>query len=235
MSTTDQRPALLLSRIDVERIEDLLERPEYRSLDTTALRGELERAELVEPGAMPGDVITMNTTALVEVIDDQQQAHAQRLQQVALEPPQRPGQRLVQAQAFAQLRVGQVQLRLRIVALHQAQYQLAGVERGQRRGAPQSRCRIQGLGRHQARQLATQFGFQPDVLQRLQRGAQQLPLRRLHPACDQPQAAVLGTQHFHQQAGLAPGTRMQDEGGLVVDAHGGRQRMAIARQRSSPP
>ena len=68
MSTTDQRPALLLSRIDVERIEDLLERPEYRSLDTTALRGELERAELVEPGAMPGDVITMNTTALVRQI-----------------------------------------------------------------------------------------------------------------------------------------------------------------------
>lgn len=79
MSTTDQRPALLLSRIDVERIEDLLERPEYRNLDTTALRGELERAELVEPGAMPGDVITMNTTALVEVVDDQQQAHAHAL------------------------------------------------------------------------------------------------------------------------------------------------------------
>lgn len=79
MSTTDQRPALLLSRIDVERIEDLLERPEYRSLDTTALRDELERAELVEPGAMPGDVITMNTTALVEVVDDQQQAHAHAL------------------------------------------------------------------------------------------------------------------------------------------------------------
>ena len=79
MSTTDQRPALLLSRIDVERIEDLLERPEYRSLDTTALRGELERAELVEPGAMPRDVITMNTTALVEVVDDQQQAYAHSL------------------------------------------------------------------------------------------------------------------------------------------------------------
>ena len=79
MSTTDQRPALLLSRIDVERIEDLLERPEYRSLDTTALRDELERAELVEPGAMPGDVITMNTTALVEVVGDQQQAHAHAL------------------------------------------------------------------------------------------------------------------------------------------------------------
>jgi len=79
MSTTDRRPALLLSRIDVERIEDLLARPEYRSLDTTALRGELERAELAEPGAMPRDVITMNTTALVEVVDDQQQTHSYAL------------------------------------------------------------------------------------------------------------------------------------------------------------
>ena len=66
---TPSRPALLLSRVDVERIEDLLERPEYRSLDTAALRGELERAELVEPGAVPGDVITMNSTARVKVID----------------------------------------------------------------------------------------------------------------------------------------------------------------------
>ncbi|MCR6496781.1 nucleoside diphosphate kinase regulator [Thermomonas sp. S9] len=72
MSTTDQRPALLLSRIDVERIEELLDQPRYRSLDTAPLREELERAELVEPGDMPNDVITMNSTALVQVIDDQQ-------------------------------------------------------------------------------------------------------------------------------------------------------------------
>ena len=79
MSTTDQRPALLLSRIDVERIEDLLERPEYRSLDTTALRGELERAELVEPGAMPGDVITMNSVARVRVDDAELGSHEREL------------------------------------------------------------------------------------------------------------------------------------------------------------
>lgn len=79
MSTADPRPALLLSRIDVERIEDLLERPEYRGIDTDALRGELERAELVEPDAMPGDVITMNSTALVDIIDERQQAHTHAL------------------------------------------------------------------------------------------------------------------------------------------------------------
>jgi regulator of nucleoside diphosphate kinase len=64
-----ERPALLLSRVDVERIEDLLERPQYRGLNTDALREELERAELVEPGDMPGDVITMNSTARVKVVD----------------------------------------------------------------------------------------------------------------------------------------------------------------------
>ena len=64
-----ERPALLLSRVDVERIEDLLDRPQYRAVNTDALREELERAELLEPGAMPDDVITMNSTALVKVVD----------------------------------------------------------------------------------------------------------------------------------------------------------------------
>ena len=50
MSTATQRPALLLSRVDVERIEDLLDRPQYRNLNTAPLREELERAELLEPG-----------------------------------------------------------------------------------------------------------------------------------------------------------------------------------------
>ena len=79
MTTHAQRPALLLSRIDVERIEDLLERPQYSGLNTAALREELERAELAEPADMPADVITMNSTALVKVVDDQQQAHEYEL------------------------------------------------------------------------------------------------------------------------------------------------------------
>ncbi len=72
MNAAAQRPALLLSRIDVERIEDLLEQPQYRNLNTAALRNELERAELVEPAAMPNDVITMNSTAKVRVVAEGQ-------------------------------------------------------------------------------------------------------------------------------------------------------------------
>mgnify|MGYP003616735928 FL=1 len=79
MTTHAQRPALLLSRVDVERIEDLLERPQYSGINTAALREELARAELTEPAAMPADVITMNSTALVKVMDDQQQAHEYEL------------------------------------------------------------------------------------------------------------------------------------------------------------
>ena len=42
------RPPLLLSRLDVERIEALLEQPAFRALDTAALQDELGRAELAE-------------------------------------------------------------------------------------------------------------------------------------------------------------------------------------------
>lgn len=73
MSNANERPPLLLSRVDAERIESLLARPEYRKLDTSALREELERAELAEPGALPADVITMNSTARVKVVDDRGQ------------------------------------------------------------------------------------------------------------------------------------------------------------------
>ena len=56
-------PPLLMSRLDVERIEALLEQPLAQGIDTTALEAELERAEVVEPAQMPADVITMNSTA----------------------------------------------------------------------------------------------------------------------------------------------------------------------------
>ena len=56
-------PAILLSRLDCERIEALLASPAAEHLDTTALRAELERADIVEPAQMPRDVITMNSTA----------------------------------------------------------------------------------------------------------------------------------------------------------------------------
>lgn len=79
MNTTTKRPNLLLSRLDVERIEALLDSPQYRSMNTAALREELERAELREPTALPADLITMNTTALVKVVDGDQREQEHEL------------------------------------------------------------------------------------------------------------------------------------------------------------
>lgn len=57
-------PPILVSASDLERLEDLLERPAARAVPgSAALRAELERADSVEPSAMPADVITMNSTA----------------------------------------------------------------------------------------------------------------------------------------------------------------------------
>ena len=41
---TPARPPIRVSRVDVERIESLLEQPQYRALDTAALQDELVRA-----------------------------------------------------------------------------------------------------------------------------------------------------------------------------------------------
>ncbi|RPE77044.1 nucleoside diphosphate kinase regulator [Vulcaniibacterium tengchongense] len=60
---TASEPPLLLSRLDCERIESLLESPAAAGLDTGALERELARATVVEPQDMPADVITMNSTA----------------------------------------------------------------------------------------------------------------------------------------------------------------------------
>jgi regulator of nucleoside diphosphate kinase len=57
------RPAIILSRLDVERIETLLDRlPAAQAGQHAALRAELDRADVREPGQMPADVVTMNST-----------------------------------------------------------------------------------------------------------------------------------------------------------------------------
>ena len=56
-------PPLLLSRLDCERIEALLEQPGIFAADRAALLAELARADIVEPEQVPDDVITMNSTA----------------------------------------------------------------------------------------------------------------------------------------------------------------------------
>jgi len=79
MNANAQRPPLLLSRLDVERIEALIEQPQFRSLNTDALRGELERADVTEPADVPADVMTMNSTALVRVDDAEFGSHEHEL------------------------------------------------------------------------------------------------------------------------------------------------------------
>lgn len=54
--------SIVVSRLDLERIETLLERmPPAQVAQYDALRGELDRAEVVEPAAVPADVVTMNS------------------------------------------------------------------------------------------------------------------------------------------------------------------------------
>lgn len=58
--------SIVISSLDLQRIEDLLEQPAHRDSNGAALlRDELARANILEPGEMPGDVVTMNSTASV--------------------------------------------------------------------------------------------------------------------------------------------------------------------------
>lgn len=55
---------ITLSRLDVERIETLLDAPALRDSTVAArLRAEFDRAEIVEPADMPHDVVSMNSSA----------------------------------------------------------------------------------------------------------------------------------------------------------------------------
>ena len=56
-------PALVLSRLDCDRLESLLDQPAQSGAQFDALRDELARAEVREPRDMPPDAITMNSTA----------------------------------------------------------------------------------------------------------------------------------------------------------------------------
>lgn len=61
------KPPIVVSRIDMERIEALLERlPPAEAANCAALTAELDRADVVEPAAMPDDIVTMNSTVVFE-------------------------------------------------------------------------------------------------------------------------------------------------------------------------
>lgn len=62
-------PPIVVSSLDLERIEALLEAPAHRHFPgLEALRAEIARAAIVEPEQMPADVVTMNSTA--KIIDE---------------------------------------------------------------------------------------------------------------------------------------------------------------------
>ncbi|MEH6417771.1 nucleoside diphosphate kinase regulator [Pseudomonas sp. CGJS7] len=61
-------PALIVSRLDCERLEALLDTPLAAATDHRGLRRELDRAEIVEPAQMPADVITMNS--VIRFVDE---------------------------------------------------------------------------------------------------------------------------------------------------------------------
>ena len=61
------KPPLVISSLDLERIEALLERmPPAQAESYAALRTELDRAEVREPADMPPDVVTINSRVTVQ-------------------------------------------------------------------------------------------------------------------------------------------------------------------------
>lgn len=61
------KSVITVSRIDLERIEALLERlPAAEATRLQALRAELDRADVVEPAEMPPHIVTMNSTVTFE-------------------------------------------------------------------------------------------------------------------------------------------------------------------------
>ncbi|HEX5959684.1 MAG TPA: nucleoside diphosphate kinase regulator [Rhodanobacteraceae bacterium] len=69
-----EKQAIILSRLDVERIEKLLDTPELRDSPTAEkLRDEFDRADILEPVAMPHDVVSMNSSA--DCVDESNGKH----------------------------------------------------------------------------------------------------------------------------------------------------------------
>ena len=61
-------PPLIVSRLDCDRLDTLLETALAAGIDTSGLQRELDRADIVEPGQVPSDVITMNS--VIRFVDE---------------------------------------------------------------------------------------------------------------------------------------------------------------------
>lgn len=68
------KPKIVVSALDAERLERLLERLSRDSFPGKAeLEGELERAEVVPPEEVPPTVVTMNSTVRFKVSDSNEE------------------------------------------------------------------------------------------------------------------------------------------------------------------
>ena len=69
MTEQRARPKIVISRLDAERLETLLDSLEDASFPgKRQLEDELGRAEVVEPEAIPSTVVSMNSTVRFEVL-----------------------------------------------------------------------------------------------------------------------------------------------------------------------
>lgn len=56
------RPAIIINELDAERLDSLLEKPQYAKTPVAEmLNAELDRAEMCNPADMPADVVSMNS------------------------------------------------------------------------------------------------------------------------------------------------------------------------------
>ncbi|AXE31918.1 nucleoside diphosphate kinase regulator [Chromobacterium phragmitis] len=65
-------PAITISSLDYDRLAALLESCEHDHPVASRLEAELERADVVEPQAMPASVVTMNTSVRIRLGDGQE-------------------------------------------------------------------------------------------------------------------------------------------------------------------
>ncbi len=61
------KPNIIISSLDVERLEKILEALPHGTVGKEELETELERAEIVEPEEIPANVVTMNSTVRFKV------------------------------------------------------------------------------------------------------------------------------------------------------------------------
>lgn len=61
------KPNIIISSLDVERLEKILEALPHGAVGKEELEIELERAEIVEPEEIPANVVTMNSTVRFKV------------------------------------------------------------------------------------------------------------------------------------------------------------------------